>query len=109
MGGLNMLDSLIQSEIKVIKGVLEGQFTNMAGIFGSLGAKAPSVSGSIGFGFKMAKKNFDEGKKKLDAPTRQGLDKVSKIQMILKLRRIATTLTRNTHVSVWRSSFLLVL
>lgn len=70
------LDSLIQTEIKVIKSILEKAGSNMNGIVGSLGAQAPQISGSIGFGFKMAKEQYKKGYKKLDAPTRQGLDKV---------------------------------
>jgi hypothetical protein len=76
MGGTQDFGSIIQTEIKVIKGILEKAGSNMAGVFGSLGTQAPQISGSVGFGFKMAKKQYDAGYKKLDEPSRQGLDKV---------------------------------
>ncbi|KAI6174705.1 hypothetical protein M3Y97_01020000 [Aphelenchoides bicaudatus] len=76
MGGLQGIDSLIQSEIKVIKSIIEKATSNMGGIISSLGAQAPHISGTVSMGFKAAKDHYKAGYKKLDAPTKKGLDKM---------------------------------
>jgi hypothetical protein len=76
MGPLEGLDALFQSEIKVIKSIIEGQFKNMAGIFGSLGSKASHISESVGFSFRMAKQQYLKDYNKLDSKTQDGLNKV---------------------------------
>lgn len=48
----------------------------MAEIFGSLGAKASNISGSVGLGFRLAKQQYQKGYDKLDSKAKNGVDKV---------------------------------
>jgi len=75
MGAAESIGTLLQTEIKVVKAVLEKEFSNMAGIFKSLGA-APQISGSVSVGFKMAKKEYNEQYNHLDAGAKKGLSQM---------------------------------
>ncbi|KAI6220967.1 hypothetical protein M3Y99_01574900 [Aphelenchoides fujianensis] len=76
LGVLEGAQALLGGEIKLIKAILEKQFSNFGSLVGALGGAAPKLGGSISIGFKAAKQEYNNGYKKLDGHTRQSLDKM---------------------------------
>jgi cytochrome c556 len=75
MGAGSSISEVVQAEIKVIKQVLEKQFSNAASLIGSLGAQAPQITATTSAGFKLAKEEYMEHYEKLDDEARQDADK----------------------------------
>ncbi|KAI6195579.1 hypothetical protein M3Y94_01003800 [Aphelenchoides besseyi] len=68
--------AIVKSEGKLIKSIMEKQFSNFGSLIGSLGSAAPKISGSFGLSYHLAKQSYQTQLKKLDPHTREHYNKL---------------------------------